>query len=155
VNDLWQLKIFCDGSNFVGRGSGAGVHIEKRMPPPETDYQGFVNSWLPVAQFVVPLPSESTNNEAEYHAVIAALKFIEKQPDNAIIYSDSQLVVRQINGEYRVKEPRLQILHSQVTVLRGSIDAKIQFTHLPREDNEIADHLARIGSMLSPLHSNG
>jgi ribonuclease HI len=152
---IMQFKIFCDGSNFVGKGSGAGVHIEQRMQPLETSYAGAVNSWLPVAQFVVPLPPESTNNEAEYHAVIAALEYLKKNVGNAIIYSDSQLVVRQISGEYRVKEPRLQILHSQITHLRGAIAADIQFIHLYREDNEIADHLARIGSMLSPLHSNG
>lgn len=161
-----KVKIFCDGSNFVGRGSGSGVHVEELL----------INEWRPTARFVVPLPPKSTNNEAEYHAVIGALKYLETglagpvtrspmgtdTPMQITIYSDSQLVIRQIKGEYKVKEPRLQELHNFVHYLRNRLTnnfhtnvLSIEFKYLPREENTDADRLARIASMLSPTHSNG
>tara|TARA_B100000287_G_scaffold435648_1_gene505297 strand:- start:444 stop:941 length:498 start_codon:yes stop_codon:yes gene_type:complete len=164
-----KVKIFCDGSNFVGRGSGSGVHVEQAFGPN-------LNEWRPTARFLVPLPPKSTNNEAEYHAVIGALKYLQtglggpvtRGPLDVvglmevIIYSDSQLVIRQINGEYKVKEPRLQELHNYVQYLRNGLInnftsnvLRIDFKYLPREENTDADRLARIASMLSPTHSNG
>ena len=158
------FKILCDGSNFVGRGSGAGVYIEKRVPTPYSGDIGAMHyEYLPAARFVVPLSPESTNNEAEYHAVIAALRYLNDQAGQedkrrrVDIYSDSQLVVRQLNGDYRVREPRLKTLYDWVNLMAGKLAEyyEIRFIYLPRELNEEADHLARIASMLSPLHSNG
>ena len=60
-----RISAYCDGSNFVGFGSGAGVYIE-------WDLLG--QKMAPWKQFVVPLHPTNTNNEAEYHAVIAALE---------------------------------------------------------------------------------
>ena len=52
---------------------------------------------------------DATNNEAEYTALVKGLKYlIQLKLLNANIYSDSELVVKQINGEYRVKHPRMQ-----------------------------------------------
>jgi ribonuclease HI len=146
------FKILCDGSDFFGRGSGAGVYIEKME-----------STFVPVARFIVPLPPESTNNEAEYHAVIAALRYLgdevvrDEGRWRVDIYSDSQLIVRQLNGDYRVREPRLKALYDWVNLLAGQLaeQYEVHFIHLPRELNAEADHLARIASMLSPLHSNG
>jgi len=163
-----KLKVFCDGSNFVGRGSGAGVHVEKAVG-------ANLNDWQPIARFVVPLDPSATNNEAEYHAVIAALKYIysglggptTREPYSVertlqvTIYSDSQLVVRQIKGEYKVREPRLQELFNSTMYFLSRLQQNLQsnvtidIRYLPREENEEADRLARIGSMLSPTHSNG
>lgn len=149
---MTDIVAYCDGSNFVGRGSGAGVYIEKS----HEEHEGM----MPWIRFAIPLESSATNNEAEYIAVVAALEYfkavgVKENEPSFIVYSDSELVVRQVNGEYKVKEPRLKLLHSQIKVLCSTIDAPIQFIHLRREMNEEADRLARIGSMLSPTHSNG
>jgi ribonuclease HI len=57
---------------------------------------------------------DATNNEAEYTALVKGLKYlIQLKLLNANIYSDSELVVKQINGEYRVKHPRMQKLYKE------------------------------------------
>ena len=155
---MTRIIAYCDGSNFVGFGSGAGVYIE-------WDLLGDMAPWK---QFVVPLHPTNTNNEAEYHAVIAALEAFREMPamdeaDEFVIYSDSQLVIRQVNGEYKTKKRELKALKLQVdrlrTELRFRFKYNITFIHLPREQNEKADKLARIGSLFSqadnPTHSNG
>ncbi len=151
-----RILAYCDGSNFVGFGSGAGVYIE-------WDLRGQMAPWK---QFVVPLHPTNTNNEAEYHAVIAALEAFREMPEmplaesSFVIYSDSQLVIRQVNGEYKTKKRELKALKLQVDRLRSELRGyNITFIHLPREQNEKADKLARIGSLFSqadnPTHSNG
>ncbi len=84
----------------------------------------------------------ATNNQAEYRAIIAALeeatKLGAKQVD---INSDSELVVKQINGEYRVKKATLKPLYQQVKQLQGSFQG-FTITHIPRRQNIEADKLA-------------
>src|SRR6185436_4648362 len=63
-----------------------------------------------------------TNNEAEYMALIAALEYLKDlRPKEAEFRLDSELVVRQLNGQYKVKEPRLQSLHGQVVMLLNAV----------------------------------
>ncbi len=84
----------------------------------------------------------TTNNQAEYRAIIAALeKAITLGAKHADVKSDSELVVKQLNGEYRVKKPALKPLHQQVKQLQGSLEG-FTITHVPREQNVEADNLA-------------
>lgn len=85
---------------------------------------------------------KATNNEAEYRALIEGLKAVsEWKPDRLEIFLDSKLVVEQMNGKYRVKEPRLQILHREAKdLLDGFRDVSI--VHVEREGNKRADMLA-------------
>ena len=84
----------------------------------------------------------TTNNQAEYRAIIAALeKAIELGASQVEIYSDSELVVRQINGKYRVKKATLKPLHQKVSQLLGNLEG-FTITHIPREQNAEADSLA-------------
>ena len=83
-----------------------------------------------------------TNNEAEYLALIAALEYLkDARAKEADFCLDSELVVRQLNGEYRVKEPRLQALHGQVIMLLNAVP-KHTIRHVRREQNARADELA-------------
>lgn len=83
-----------------------------------------------------------TNNEAEYLALIAALQYLKDAGvSSADFRLDSELVVRQLNGKYKVKEPRLQSLHAQVTMLLNAIP-KHTIRHVPRAENARADALA-------------
>ena len=83
-----------------------------------------------------------TNNEAEYLALIAALQYLrEAKVQAADFHLDSELVVRQIKGEYRVKEPRLKALHGQAIMLLNAVP-KHSFRHIPRARNARADELA-------------
>ena len=84
----------------------------------------------------------TTNNQAEYRAIIAALeKAISLGVRQVEINSDSQLVVRQINGRYRVKKPELKPLYQRVKQLQGSLEG-FAVAHIPREQNSEADGLA-------------
>lgn len=82
-----------------------------------------------------------TNNVAEYRALIEGLKMSEKyQPNRLICHLDSELIVKQMNGEYRVKMATLQPLHEEVKKLSLRF-ADIIFKHIPRSDNYRADAL--------------
>ena len=84
----------------------------------------------------------ATNNQAEYRAIIAALeeavRLDVKQVD---IKTDSELVVKQINGEYRVKKTTLKPLYQQVKQLQSQFKG-FTITHIPRRQNFEADKLA-------------
>lgn len=90
---------------------------------------------------------KKTNNEAEYEAVISALKKIkalygkEKTKKMSIeVRADSEFVVQQLNGEYKVEEERLFPPFIKVWNLKMDFN-KISFTHVPREKNREADRL--------------
>jgi ribonuclease HI len=80
----------------------------------------------------------TTNNQAEYSAVIAGIKAAQKyQPDTIHFFLDSELVVNQINGVYKVKHGELRVLHDEVRKLIG--DLHVSFQHVLREHNQLAD----------------
>ena len=84
----------------------------------------------------------ATNNQAEYRAVILALETAIKRfnPGEIIFYLDSELVVHQLNGKYRVKHDNITPLHQKVKELLLKIP-KIEFNHISRTKNELADKL--------------
>lgn len=82
-----------------------------------------------------------TNNEAEYEAVIGALTLGNKMgASHPEIYLDSELLVRQLNNIYRVKNHRLQGLILQVRNLETKFK-RVSFRYIPREKNKLADEL--------------
>jgi ribonuclease HI len=84
----------------------------------------------------------TTNNQAEYMAVVTALeKTISMGVRQVDLYSDSELVVRQINGSYRVKKDTLKPLYQRAKQLQNSLEG-FTITHIPREQNIEADNLA-------------
>ncbi|MBT3293329.1 ribonuclease HI family protein [Candidatus Peregrinibacteria bacterium] len=84
---------------------------------------------------------EETNNVAEYRAVIEGLKIAKRyHPNRLISYMDSQLIERQLNGQYRVKMPALKKYFEEIQELRLSFPS-IEFIHIPRGDNFKADAL--------------
>jgi ribonuclease HI len=84
----------------------------------------------------------ATNNEAEYRALIMGLQeLVELGAAHVNIEMDSQLVVRQVNGQYRVKKEELKPLYNEV---KGFLKKFTSYTleHIPREKNTVADALA-------------
>lgn len=85
---------------------------------------------------------EGTNNVAEYEAVLFACRKLKELGYSAVkMFSDSELLVRQIQGEYRVKNPRLRELYEQVQKLLRSFD-DFEIAHVDRGMNARADQLA-------------
>jgi ribonuclease HI len=85
---------------------------------------------------------EATNNVAEYKALILALEEARKNSEYSEleICMDSELIVRQMQGKYKIKEPTLQVLAGQVFSLLKSFKS-FNFRHVPREQNKEADKL--------------
>ncbi len=125
-------KIFVDGASRNNPGlSGAGIYILKNDHVVEQ-----LGYYLGI----------KTNNQAEYLALIIGLLFLKKNStsrDYIIICSDSQLLVRQIEGAYKVKNPLLKPLHAVAKELLADMEYTI--AHVMREDNSNADELANSG----------
>ncbi len=78
-----------------------------------------------------------TNNQAEYEALLMALKFaINEKAQEVVCYLDSELVAKQLNGEYTVKNHELQQLWRRVQELKGCF-RKISFVNVPRSNPQI------------------
>ena len=84
----------------------------------------------------------TTNNQAEFRAIIVALeKAIELGAKRVAVNSDSELIVKQINGRYKVKKAVLRLLYQKVVQLIGSLEG-FTIAYIPREQNREADALA-------------
>ena len=91
---------------------------------------------------------KATNNEAEYQAVVAALKKAkqlvgkEKLKHTRIeVRMDSELAVRQLTGVYKIENEKLQPLFMEIWNLRVEMGGNVSFTHVPREQNKEADRM--------------
>ena len=132
LKGLGELIIHTDGASRGNPGkAGIGVAIF------DEKYQ--------LVEEVCRFIGESTNNVAEYQAMIlAAHKAIAYHAKKVNFKTDSELLVRQLNGVYRVKSPNILSLYNELTKLLNKIPAwKIH--HVRREENVIADALANRG----------
>lgn len=88
-----------------------------------------------------------TNNEAEYIGLVTALKWLTDNQNTlkitAIkIFMDSQLIVCQMQGKYKIRAPNLKMYYQQAIILLSQITPPLTFQDIPREKNKIADALA-------------
>jgi ribonuclease HI len=87
----------------------------------------------------------TTNNVAEYEGLIMGLEeLVRLRRKKILVQSDSQLLVRQLNGEYRVKDEKLKTLYQRVMNLLRQFDC-YRIVHVYREMNKLADRLANRG----------
>jgi ribonuclease HI len=103
----------------------------------------------------------ATNNEAEYQAIIAALKILSRSEwlkkhnnsDNEVVCRlDSQLVVEQVNGNYRIKQDHIKRFIEEIRNLISGYCLKITFVHVRREQNKHADKL--VNQALNEVKNN-
>ena len=131
-SDSWSsCTAYIDGGSRGNPGiAGYGVHV--------VDEHGQT-----LASLSEPLGIK-TNNVAEDSALIAALKFVlSKRCPKLKVFADSELLVRQISGVYRVKHPELKILFEQARSLIAGLKS-FSIHHVPREENREADRLANL-----------
>ncbi|HEU4528121.1 MAG TPA: ribonuclease HI family protein [Actinomycetota bacterium] len=126
------MIVACDGASRGNPGpAGIGVQI--------TDDDGTV-----VAEIARGL-GVATNNQAEYTAVIEGLRrALELGATRVTLRSDSRLLVEQLSGRFRVKNPTLQRLHKEVRDVAARFEG-VEYEHVPRERNTEADRLANEG----------
>jgi ribonuclease HI len=87
----------------------------------------------------------ATNNVAEYEGLLMGLEALIQLGKKKIrVQSDSQLLVRQLNGQYRVKDEKLKLLFDRAVILLRQFDS-FRIVHVPRESNKLADRLANQG----------
>jgi ribonuclease HI len=124
-----MLTVYIDGGAIGNPGAaGAGVYLELQGQPLAGlfEYLG-----------------HQTNNYAEYSALLRALEYGAQQGFRKLeVYSDSQLLVRQIVGEYRVKNHVLRTLHQKAQTLIGKFE-NFRIHHIPRTRNRKADSLVK------------
>lgn len=95
----------------------------------------------------------TTNNVAEYTAVLEAFKYLKKKYEEKLqvnLFADSRLVVEQLSGRFKIKNPNLKILFDQIKILEMEIGS-VSYTHIPREKNLKADSLANKALDTLPL----
>lgn len=127
-----RVKIFVDGASRGNPGhAGIGIVIYNNMGEKVKE----------ISQYI----GETTNNFAEYKALITALEAVKPlKPEFVEVYMDSELVVKQINGEYRVKSKNLKPLYQTVKACIKSFKG-FALEHINREKNTEADLLANKG----------
>ena len=87
----------------------------------------------------------ATNNVAEYNGLLAALQWAADHDERDVqIRSDSELLVKQMRGEYRIKHPGLQPLAARARLLLMQL-GRVTFEHVRREQNVEADRLSNLG----------
>jgi len=98
---------------------------------------------LPVVEHAETI-GKATNNVAEYAALVAALeRALALGVRNLTVFSDSELMVKQMNGEYKVKNADLQELYKEADALRKRL-ASVTLKHVRREQNKRADELCNL-----------
>ena len=124
-----KIEIFCDGASRNNPGeSAAGATLKS----PSGDTIAEISEYLGI----------KTNNEAEYLALILALeKAASLGAAEVTVKCDSQLMVKQVQGEWKVKHPNMKPLHARARKLADGF-ASFSISHVRREFNAEADALA-------------
>ena len=135
-----QLKIYTDGGSLNNPGKAASaflVYKDGKLLHKHKEKIGI-----------------ASNNVAEYTALIRALEYVytqvksEKLKVKSLqVISDSQLMVRQVNGLYKVKNADIKPLHTRVKMLEMQIGLPISYTHVLREKNQEAERKEKLGEL--------
>jgi len=130
MNQYRQLEIYTDGGARGNPGPAAiGVVVFKG----DSELFSFGKQI-----------GETTNNVAEYEAVLAALVFLQEKEfkiDHLVFYLDSLLVVQQLKGVYKTKKSHLQRLLQIIKKMEPVVAHTIDYQAIPREQNARADNL--------------
>lgn len=123
-----ELTMFTDGASRNNPGeAGAGIFILRDGKPVDK-----------IARYL----GTTTNNIAEYQAAIIGLEQCVKLGASMVrLHADSELMVKQLNGQYKVKNEGLKPLHARVKELIAKIGT-VEVQYIPREKNKEADALA-------------
>ncbi len=123
--------LFVDGASRGNPGpSAVGIVIE-------TDQGYVIDMW---GEYI----GVATNNVAEYMALIKGLeRLLELDVKESKIFSDSELLIKQLKGEYRVRDEKLKQLFKKVKDIERKFD-NVFYNHIPREKNIRADSLANM-----------
>ena len=127
-----EIRVFTDGASRGNPGkSGIGIVIKDASAKILTTYKEFIG--------------EESNNSAEYKALIKSIDIIKSLNQNFSLiqfFSDSELIVRQITGKYKIKNQNLIKLSLHFWNSINELNKKFKITHITRDKNILADKLA-------------
>jgi ribonuclease HI len=123
------LHLHIDGASRGNPGeAGFGIHVTTPEGAELAQLYGYLGP--------------ASNNVAEYQALLHGLRYaLARGARRVHVFSDSELVVRQMSGAYRVKHPAMVPLHREAQVLRSRFE-EFRLAHVRREQNKDADRLA-------------
>ncbi|KAL0411420.1 UNVERIFIED_CONTAM: Ribonuclease HI [Sesamum latifolium] len=99
-------------------------------------------------EYALHFDFKASNNKAEYEALIAGIKMaLDAGVENLIAYTDSQLITKQMEGEYEVKEERMEDYLQEIKALTGRLN-DFQLHQIPRTENAKANYLAKLASSM-------
>lgn len=126
------LKVFTDGASKGNPGKAAiGILINDENDSELIAYKEYIG--------------KATNNVAEYKAFLKSLELIKTfngNVDKVEFFADSELMVKQLNGQYKVKDAKLNVLYNETRNLLSHLNIMHTITYIPRTENKIADKLA-------------
>jgi ribonuclease HI len=123
--------LFFDGSS-CGKGGGVGILL--------------ISPRSQMFEFAIPIQPTITNNQAEYEALLRGLQYLKEAGAVSVeIYGDSELVIKQLNGQYECKSDALRNYYEECREILKSFQLVI-LQHIPREHNEEANRLAQSAS---------
>jgi ribonuclease HI len=128
-----KLTAFTDGASRGNPGDAAiGIVIKDEHGTTIQSHKRFLGT--------------TTNNVAEYTALLECIELVRDSEtfrcSVLVVQTDSELMARQMNGQYKVKDPGLKIMHQKVKTALGSSSFKFLIGHIPRSLNAEADALA-------------
>lgn len=138
---LAEIVVYCDGGARGNPGPAAigAVVLDPSTTPPRR--LAVVSERIGIA----------TNNEAEYDALLAGLRAAAAHPARVLrIRADSELVVRQLQGRYKVRNERLRPRYEAARQLMAHYE-EVDVRHVPREENTDADALVNAALDLGPM----
>lgn len=125
------IYLFCDGASR-GNPGPASIGVVAYKDKNQTD----------IAFTISEAIGKETNNVAEWTALLLGLKKCKELSEKEVkAHLDSELVVRQMQGVYKTKKPELQQIKVEVDLLKPAFSS-LEFIHIPREQNKMADKLA-------------
>lgn len=141
MSDIYPYLILHTDGGARGNPGPAGIGVVISVSAPALARPGARIAHTNILETISRYIGEATNNHAEYQALIAGLTRAKELGAQEIdVYMDSELIVKQMKREYKVKNKGLASLFVKVWNLSQSFK-KVTFTHIPREQNESADKL--------------
>jgi ribonuclease HI len=129
--EITPWALFIDGSS-CGKGGGVGILL--------------ISPRGEMFEFAIPIQPTVTNNQAEYEALLRGLQYLKEAGAVSVeIYGDSELVIKQLNGQYECKSDALRNYYEEYREILKSFQLVV-LQHIPREHNEEANKLAQSAS---------
>jgi ribonuclease HI len=127
------ILAYTDGASRGNPGeSGVGIVLKDELGNVIASQYGYIG--------------KATNNIAEYTALAACLKLVQSTKcSQLVVHSDSELMVRQLNGQYKVKDAGLKKHFQRIQNILVASPFQFKIRHVPREKNREADELANRG----------